>query len=94
LIAARLSRRLQLLVRVHPKMRRYPARLGQLDHVRGRSTVIVMDIDRTNGGGVRSRFHGGESGSIPLGSANNFNGLAFALPAVSNGCPISLYRLA
>jgi hypothetical protein len=37
-------------------------------------------------------FHGGESGSIPLGSANYFNGLAPALPAVSNECPISAYR--
>src|SRR5436190_16592611 len=27
-------------------------------------------------------FHGGESGSIPLGSANEFNGFALALPAV------------
>jgi hypothetical protein len=33
-------------------------------------------------------FHGGESGSIPLGSANNFNGLAPSLSAVSNWCPI------
>ena len=56
---------------MHPKIRRDLARLGQLDHVRGRSTVIVMDIDRTDGGGVRSRFHGGESGSIPLGSATS-----------------------
>jgi hypothetical protein len=34
--------------------------------------MIVMDIDRTDGGqGVRSPFHGGESGSIPLGSATS-----------------------
>jgi hypothetical protein len=37
-------------------------------------------------------FHGGESGSIPLGSANAFNGLASTLPAVSNECPINGYR--
>src|SRR3954454_16214846 len=34
-------------------------------------------------------FHGGESGSIPLGSASYFNGLAHLFPAVSNVCPIS-----
>jgi hypothetical protein len=34
-------------------------------------------------------FHGGESGSIPLGSASNFNGLAPAPSLVSNVCPIN-----
>jgi hypothetical protein len=34
-------------------------------------------------------FHGGESGSIPLGSANDFNRLARALTSVSSRCPAS-----
>ena len=34
-------------------------------------------------------FHGGESGSIPLGSASYFNGLASSRSPLSNGCPIS-----
>src|SRR4249920_3314469 len=34
-------------------------------------------------------FHGGESGSIPLGSANVFNVLAVQRSLVSNRCPIS-----
>jgi hypothetical protein len=33
-------------------------------------------------------FHGGESGSIPLGSANEINGLSEVKIEVSNGCPI------
>ncbi|SHH19853.1 hypothetical protein SAMN05444169_6273 [Bradyrhizobium erythrophlei] len=32
-------------------------------------------------------FHGGESGSIPLGSANDFNWLALLLPSVSADFP-------
>ena len=35
-------------------------------------------------------FHGGESGSIPLGSANNFNGLAHAPLSESNRWPINV----
>jgi hypothetical protein len=38
-------------------------------------------------------FHGGESGSIPLGSASYFNDLLTDLPAVSNVCPISAHGL-
>jgi hypothetical protein len=34
-------------------------------------------------------FHGGESGSIPLGSAINFNGLAPKAFDLSNICPIN-----
>src|SRR5437899_11617432 len=33
-------------------------------------------------------FHGGESGSIPLGSASYFNGLAPSSFPMSNTCPI------
>ena len=36
-------------------------------------------------------FHGGESGSILLGSANDFNGLALQILFVSNVCPIYGY---
>ena len=39
-------------------------------------------------------FHGGESGSIPLGSASYINGLAPSRSPVSNGCPISASRRA
>ena len=35
------------------------------------------------------RFHGGNTGSIPVGHANEIKGLAKSIGAVSNKCPIN-----
>ena len=37
--------------------------------------------------GIKSPFHGGESGSIPLASANNFKDLALSPGLVCSRCP-------